>query len=108
MKFENTKLRDGSGTAASSEIERFVIIANGWKPLTIIAKRSILDVASVLDPPQKLLGNTKYNQVKLVLADFALAFLYQVGIKLYLTSLIQLVSKITLVTFDFNKNLTIK
>ena len=104
MKFENTKLRDGSGTAASSEIERFVIIV---KPLTIIAKRSILDVAAVLDQPQKLLGSTKYNQVKLVLSDFALAFLYQVGTKLYLTSLIQLVSKITLVTFHFNKNLTI-
>ena len=31
----------------------------------------------------KLLGNTKYNQVKLVLAVFASAFLYQVNIKLY-------------------------
>ena len=26
-------------------------IANGWKPLTIITRRSILDVAVVLDPP---------------------------------------------------------
>ena len=32
-------------------MERFVIIVNGWKPLTIITKRSILDVAAVLDPP---------------------------------------------------------
>ena len=32
-------------------MERFVIIVNGWKPLTIIAKRSILDVAAALDPP---------------------------------------------------------
>ena len=32
-------------------MERFVIIANGWKPLIIITKRSILDVAAVLDPP---------------------------------------------------------
>ena len=32
-------------------MERFVIIVNGWKPLTIITKRSVLDVAAVLDPP---------------------------------------------------------
>ena len=28
-----------------------VIIANGWKPLTFVTKRSILDVAAALDPP---------------------------------------------------------
>ena len=32
-------------------MERFVITVNGWKPLTIIAKRSIVDVAVVLDSP---------------------------------------------------------
>ena len=32
-------------------MERFVLIVNGWQPLTIITKRSILDVASALDPP---------------------------------------------------------
>ena len=31
-------------------MERFVIIVNGWKPLTIIIKHSILDVPAVLDP----------------------------------------------------------
>ena len=31
----------------------------------------------------KLLGNTKHNQVKLVLADFLSAYLYQYSIKLY-------------------------
>ena len=31
-------------------MERFVIIANGFQPLTIITKRSILDVAAALDP----------------------------------------------------------
>ena len=31
-------------------MEHFVIIVNGWKPLTIITKCSILDVAAVLDP----------------------------------------------------------
>ena len=29
----------------------FVIIVNGFQPLTIITKSSILDVAAVLDPP---------------------------------------------------------
>ena len=28
-----------------------MIIVNGWKPLTIITKSSILDVAAALDPP---------------------------------------------------------
>ena len=44
-------LRGGSRTATTSKTERFVIIVNGWKPLTIITKRSILDVAAALDPP---------------------------------------------------------
>ena len=51
----------GSSAAAASKMERFVIIVNGFQPLTIITKcskpltittkRSILDVAAVLDPP---------------------------------------------------------
>ena len=41
----------GSRTAATSKIERCVIIVNGFQPLTIITKRSILDVAAALDPP---------------------------------------------------------
>ena len=32
-------------------MERFVIIVNDWKPLSIITKRSIVDVAAALDPP---------------------------------------------------------
>ena len=43
--------RGGSWTAATSKMELFVIIVNGWKPLTIITKCSILDVVAVLDPP---------------------------------------------------------
>ena len=43
--------RGGSRTATTSKMERFVITVNGWKPLTIITKRSILDVAAFLDPP---------------------------------------------------------
>ena len=41
----------GSRTAAASKMGCFVIIVNGWKPLTIITKRFILDVAAVLDLP---------------------------------------------------------
>ena len=43
--------RDRSKTAATSKMEQFVIIFNGWKLLTIITNSSILDVAAVLDPP---------------------------------------------------------
>ena len=41
------------GLLQHPRLERFVITVNGWKPLTIIIKRSILDVAVVLDPPLK-------------------------------------------------------
>ena len=40
----------GSRTTAASKMEHFVIMVNGWKPLTIITKSSILDVAAVPDP----------------------------------------------------------
>ena len=44
-------LRGRSRAAATSKVELFVIIVvNGFQPLTIITKRSILDVAAVLDP----------------------------------------------------------
>ena len=49
-------IRGGSRAAATSKMERFVIIVNGGKPLTIITKRSILDVAAALDPPLLPLG----------------------------------------------------
>ena len=45
-----TGFRDGSRTAATSKMEPFVIIVNGFHPLTIITKCSISDVATVLDP----------------------------------------------------------
>ena len=46
-----TVLRGGPRAAAKSKMERFVIIVNGFQPLTIITKPSILDVAVVLDLP---------------------------------------------------------
>ena len=54
--------RGGSRTATTSRMERFLIIVNGWKPLTIITKHSILDVAEALDPP--LLLKVIYNKWK--------------------------------------------
>ena len=43
--------RGGSRTAATSKVERFVILVNRWKPLAIITKRSVLEFSAVLDPP---------------------------------------------------------
>ena len=45
-------IRGGSRAAVTSKLERFVIIVNGWKPLTIITTCSILDVAAALDAPE--------------------------------------------------------
>ena len=45
------QIRGGYKAAATSKMEHFVIIVNGFKPLTIITKCSILDVAAALDPP---------------------------------------------------------
>ena len=42
-------LRGGSRAAATSKMECFEIIVNGFQPLTIITKCSILDVTAVLD-----------------------------------------------------------
>ena len=55
----------GSRTAATSKMERFVIILNCFQPLTIITKHSILDVAAALDLPLKNVGVTKLLQKKL-------------------------------------------
>ena len=50
-------IRGGSRAATTSKMERFVIIVNGCKSLTIITKRSILDVVAVLDPPLVIIQN---------------------------------------------------
>ena len=41
--------RGGSRVAATTKMEGFVIIVNGFQPLNIITKRSILDVAAAPD-----------------------------------------------------------
>ena len=42
-------------------MECFVIIVNGWEPLTIITKHSILDVAAALDPPLQTAAEISTN-----------------------------------------------
>ena len=49
--WDNVLFRDGSRAAATSKMERFAIIVNSFQPLPIITKHSILNIASVLDPP---------------------------------------------------------
>ena len=44
-------IRGGSRATTTSKMECLVKIVNGFQPLTIITKRSILDVAAALDPP---------------------------------------------------------
>ena len=56
--------RGGSRTAATSKVKVFVIIVNGFQPLTIITKRFILDAAAALDPP--LAGQVCENKNTLI------------------------------------------
>ena len=61
-------IRGVSRTAETSKMERFVIIVNRFQLLTIIKKRSILDVAAVLDRPLGIITTditTFYLQTKL-------------------------------------------
>ena len=59
-----------SRLAATSKVEHFVIIVNGWKPIIIITKSSILDVATVLDPPlvslNMTLGSSNKNKTPII------------------------------------------
>ena len=50
--------RGGSMAAATSKMECFVIIVNGFQPLTIITKHSILDVATALYSPLSEINKT--------------------------------------------------
>ena len=53
------KIKGGSRATATSKMERFVIkvnfITKRFQPLTIITKRSILDVAAALDLPLQII-----------------------------------------------------
>ena len=59
-----SKPRGGSRTAATCKVELFVIIVNGWKPVTIITKSSTLDVAAVLAPLLVTFGLSKLSCLK--------------------------------------------
>ena len=56
LSYVNTQFRGRSRAAATSKMER-------WKLLTIITKRSILDVEAALDPPLQF-----FHQVSLLLS----------------------------------------
>ena len=56
-------IRGGSRPAVTSKMELFVIILNGFHPLTIIAKCSILDVATYLDPPLVVVPSLKDSKI---------------------------------------------
>ena len=58
--------RGGSMTAVTSKVKRLVIIVNGFQPLTIITKRSILDVAAAFHPSLNLM-NKMYCYRKLLI-----------------------------------------
>ena len=53
--------RGGSRTAATSKMEHFLIIVNGFQQLAIMTKSSILNVATVLDPS---LISKRLDQIK--------------------------------------------
>ena len=61
ISYKEVVIRGGSRATAASKMECFVIINNGFQPLIIITKRSILDVAAALDPPL-VIGN--WNQIQ--------------------------------------------
>ena len=54
--------RGGSWAAAISKMEGFQVIVNAWKPLTIITKCSILDVAEGLDSPLAKIPKFHFSQ----------------------------------------------
>ena len=57
LNLSNIQCRGGSRTAATSKMECFVIIVNGFQPLSIIKKHCILDIAAALDPPLQRVQN---------------------------------------------------
>ena len=71
------EIRGGSRTAATSKVQLFVIIVNGFQLLTIITKSSTLDVAAVLNPPLemkdiflKLMFNTQKNYMNFIMTYY--------------------------------------
>ena len=63
-------IRGGSRAVATSKMECFIIIVNGFQPLSIITKHSILDVAAALDPLLDISENCKKFSLSLVYYHF--------------------------------------
>ena len=61
--------RGRSRAAVTAKMERFGIVVNGFQPLTIIAKRFILDVEAVLDP-SLLYASWNQREISLIQGDF--------------------------------------
>ena len=77
----NCSARGGSRAAATSKMECFVIIVNGFRPLTIITKHSILDIAATLDPPLSAI-QLDHDSVKIYQSLHKDAFPVDTGCKL--------------------------
>ena len=75
VSFSETNYIGESRTAATSKVELFVIIVNGWKPLTIITKSPTLDVAAVLYPP--LIHRFDQSDIVMIGGDFSSRLSYQ-------------------------------
>ena len=78
--------RGGSRAASTSKMECFVIIVNGFQPLAIITKHSILGIAAALDP---LLGCVAWSslhmlQIVLIVRKWYFLWISQVIIFLYI------------------------
>ena len=80
--------RGGSRTASTSKMEHFVIIVNDWKLLTNMSKRSILDVAAVLDPPLIIGIHTTKNLIYVTLETIPSSMIgHKIGMNSYSTKL---------------------
>ena len=55
--------RGGSRAASTSKMKCFVIIVNGFQPLTIITKHSLLGIVADLDP---LLGCVAWSSLHML------------------------------------------
>ena len=65
----NSLLRGGFRTAATSKMELFVIIVNGWKPLTIITKELHLGCCSSPKSACATIRRSKRFKEKNVITD---------------------------------------
>ena len=79
--YYNAMTRGGCRASETSKMECFVITVNGLKPLTIITKRSILDVAAVLDPRLVAFGFSK------LFLEYLVGYLSLISLKVLAKSL---------------------